>query len=81
MQNLKKFLDYFSNHGQIALPAIQKTHINQQESFEELAEIVLSLAKRHLGENWIKTLVDGYLYMLIDINRSQAAITTLRESI
>ena len=72
MQNLKKFLDYFSNHGQIALPAIQKTHINQQESFEELAEIVLSLAKRHLGENWIKTLVDGYLYMLIDINHSQA---------
>lgn len=72
MQNLKKFLDYFSNHGQAALPSIIKTHLNQRESFEELAELMLSWAEKHLGENWTKILVDGYIYMLMDINRSQA---------
>ncbi len=72
MQNLKKFLDYFSSHGQVALPSIKKTHLNQQESFEELAEIMLSWAEKHLGEDWTKILVDGYLYMLMDVNRSQA---------
>ena len=71
MQNLNKFLDYFSRHGQVALPAIQKNHINQKESFEELAEIMLTWAKSQLGENWIQTLVDGYFFMLMDMNRSQ----------
>ena len=71
MQNLKKFLDYFSRHGQVALPAIQKNHINQKESFEELAEIMLTWAKSQLDENWIQTLVDGYFFMLMDMNRSQ----------
>ena len=72
MQHLKKFLDYFSNHGQIALPAIEKTHLNQKESVEELAEVMLPWAENHLGENWVKNLVDGYIYMLMDVNRSQA---------
>ena len=72
MQHLKKFLDYFSNHGQIALPAIEKTHLNQKESFEELAEVMLPWAENHLGEDWVKILVDGYIYMLMDVNRSQA---------
>ena len=72
MQHLKKLLDYFSNHGQIALPAIEKTHLNQKESVEELAEVMLPWAENHLGEDWVKILVDGYIYMLMDINRSQA---------
>ena len=71
MQHLKKVLDYFSNHGQIALPAIEKTHLNQKESVEELAAVMLPLAENHLGEDWVKILVDGYIYMLMDINRSQ----------
>jgi len=71
VQNLKKLLDYFSKHGQVALPAIQNTRLNQQESFEELTKIMLTWAENHLGESWTKILVDGYLYMLMDVNRSQ----------
>jgi 2-polyprenyl-3-methyl-5-hydroxy-6-metoxy-1,4-benzoquinol methylase len=71
VQHLKKVLDYFSDHGQIALPAIEKTHLNEKESVEELAAVMLPLAENHLGEDWVKILVDGYIYMLMDINRSQ----------
>ena len=71
MTNFEKFLDYFSQHCQICFPAIQHTHLNHKESFEELAEISLSWAKNHLGENWCKPLADGYLHFLMDVTRSQ----------
>jgi 2-polyprenyl-3-methyl-5-hydroxy-6-metoxy-1,4-benzoquinol methylase len=71
MTNVENFLDYFSKHCQVCFPAIQQTHLNHKESFEELAEITLGWAEGHLGKNWCKPLADGYLHFLMDVTRSQ----------
>ena len=71
MTNCEKFLNYFSQHCQIYFPAIKKTQLNNLSSFEELTEIMLKWAESHIGENWEKTLADGYLHFLMDVNRSQ----------
>ena len=71
MTNVEKFLGYFSKHCQVCFPAIQQTHLNHKESFEELAEITLGWAENHLGKNWCKPLADGYLHFLMDVTRSQ----------
>jgi 2-polyprenyl-3-methyl-5-hydroxy-6-metoxy-1,4-benzoquinol methylase len=71
MTNCEKFLNYFSQHCQVYFPAIRDTHFNNQTSFEELAQIMLSLAEKHLGENWEKVLANGYLSYIMDVNRSQ----------
>ena len=71
MTNCEKFLDYFSQHCQIYFPAIKDTQLNNPKSFEELTRIMLKWAESHIGENWEKTLADGYLHFLMDVNRSQ----------
>ncbi len=71
MTNCEKFLDYFSQHCQIYFPAIKGTQLNNPKSFEELTRIMLKWAENHIGENWEKTLADGYLHFLMDVNRSQ----------
>lgn len=71
MTNCEKFLDYFSKHCQIYFPAIKDTQLNNPKSFEELTQIMLKWAENHIGENWEKTLADGYLHFLMDVNRSQ----------
>lgn len=50
---------------------VRKAYENQTELFEELANPMLEWAKSSLGAGYEKTLIDGYCYFVVDVNRSQ----------
>ncbi|WP_415886793.1 class I SAM-dependent methyltransferase [Neptuniibacter sp. QD37_6] len=51
---------------------VRKAYESQTELFEELANPMLEWAKSSLGADYQKTLIDGYCYFVVDVNRSQA---------
>ena len=71
MTNFEKLLDYFEQHCQVYFPAIRSTRVNNKSSFEQLSQIMLGWAEKHIGKGWEKVLADGYIHFLMDVNRSQ----------
>ena len=66
-----QFLDGVREKKGIFLSAIEDNLARNPVFFCELAENLLSWAKRHLGDEWLAILVQGYGFFVMDVNRHQ----------
>lgn len=70
-----KYTDTFLKYLQFSKPlyfkSVKKCYDENNELFIEVAESLLEWSANFLGEAYLKTLADGYVYFLNDVNRSQ----------
>lgn len=71
IQRIPKFLDKFKEIAPVFYPAIQNNFLKNSALFSELGEPLLKWANQLLGENYLESLVRGYIFFVTDVNKSQ----------
>lgn len=66
-----EFCEAFGRQAPLFSTKVLETRNRHTQSFDRLGSIMLGWARRHIGDTWAETLIDGYQFFVTDVNRSQ----------
>lgn len=70
-REVENFLNYIHSNKKIFSRSINHNYSTRKKEFSELGSVMIDWAKKYLGDNYLKTLADGYASFVIDVNKSQ----------
>lgn len=68
---LERFLSYFAKHQKLFWPSVERTAEKNEQLFKELGVLMTNWSATYLGDDYVKTLADGYARFVTDVNKSQ----------
>jgi 2-polyprenyl-3-methyl-5-hydroxy-6-metoxy-1,4-benzoquinol methylase len=71
MSLTEQFVEYFRTEAAAFSHEIERARKSDPLLFDDMAEYLISIAKRQLGEAYLDILIEGYCTFVMDVNRSQ----------